>query len=81
MVRLERPGYSGPYIAEHRVVASRAIGRMLFSHEIVIHVFERHDNSPDNLFICASRSEFNRIRFGSLPWPTRGNLDKYRDKA
>lgn len=81
MVRLERPGYVGPYIGEHRLIASKAIGRMLWRHEYVIHVSrEKDDNSADNLFICASISEYARRRNGSLPWPTTSNLNTYGDR-
>lgn len=80
MVKYIRQGYTGPYIGEHRLVASRAIGRDLFSFEIVIRVSgERDDISADNLFICSSISEYCKRREGSLPWPTASNLSTYRD--
>ena len=82
MVKMERPGYVGKYMAEHRIVASKAIGRMLFRHEIVIRVSgERDDIRPENLFICATASEYAKRRNGSLPWPTKSNLSTYRDRA
>ena len=68
-----------PYIGEHRVVASRAIGRMLEPHEPILHINNVNtDNRPENLFICDSKSEMAKRRQGSLPWPQRSNLDSYR---
>lgn len=70
------------YIAEHRLVAARAIGRKLFSWEFVIRIDrDPSDNSPDNLFICASNSEFSKRRNGSLPWPSKSNLHTYADRV
>ena len=77
-VLLPRPGYVSPYIGAHRLAAARAIGRPLQRGEVVIRV-DRAEKSdrPENLFICASNSEFCRRRNGSLPWPTKSNLATY----
>lgn len=78
-VLLSRPGYVGKYVGEHRVVASREIGRLVTRTEFVIRVNrDPTDNRPENLFICASNSEFSRRRSGSLPWPTASNLLQYK---
>lgn len=77
-VRLERPGYAGKYVGEHRVVAGEAIGRLLLRHEIVIRINGlREDNSPGNLYICASIGEFRKIMHGIIPAPNRSNLADY----
>lgn len=81
-VLMKRPGYVGAYIGEHRLIASRAIGRLITRNEVVIRVNNKtNDNRPENLFICASRSEHGRRRQGSLPWPKNGNLDSYQTTA
>lgn len=78
-VLLRRPGYVGKYMGEHRLVASKAIGRPLAPHEPVIHLNrDRVDNRPANLYICRSRSDATKLLHGSLPWPERHNLDVYR---
>lgn len=75
----QRPGYVSPYMGEHRLIASRSIGRMLERHEFVIHVNNiKTDNRPANLFICGSNSEFSKRRQGSLPWPKKSNLEEYK---
>lgn len=74
-----RPGYVGKYMGEHRVVASREIGRLVSRDEYVIRINRNpEDNRPENLFICESNSEFSRRRNGSLPWPTASNLCQYK---
>ncbi len=79
---LARPGYVGKYIGEHRVVASRAIGRLIRRGEYVIRLNRNpNDNRPENLFICESNSEFCRRRNGSLPWPRKSNLGDYAAKT
>jgi len=75
MTLLVRPGYVGKYIGDHRLVASRAIGRLVTRNEFVIRINRNpEDNRPENLFICESNSEFSKRRNGSLPWPTDSNL-------
>ena len=77
-ILLPRPGYVGKYVGEHRVIAARAIGRPLERGEVVLRVNQQpDDNRVENLFICSSNSEFSRRRQGSLPWPTKSNLDTY----
>lgn len=77
-VLLPRPGYVGKYIGAHRLAAAKAIGRPLQRGEVVIHI-NRGEKSerPEDLFICATMSEFGRRRNGSLPWPTESNLATY----
>jgi len=78
-LHLVRPGFASKYIREHRVVASKAIGRMLLPSEPVIHVNGNpSDCSPGNLFVCRSNGEMVKRYAGKLPWPTIGNLDTYR---
>lgn len=75
MVLARRPGYIGKYTAEHRLVASKCLGRLLERGEVVIHINNQgQDNRPENLFVCASMSEYARRRLGSLPWPKKSNL-------
>lgn len=77
-VYLDRPGYSGKYTGEHRVVAAKEIGRPLIKGEFVIRLNRNiNDNRPENLFICESNSEFSKRRNGSLPWPSESNLKTY----
>lgn len=78
-ILMSRPGYADKYISEHRLVASRAIGRLVSRNEFVIRVNRNpEDNRPENLFICASNSEYSRRRNGSLPWPTQSNLTQFK---
>lgn len=77
-VLLPRPGYVGKYIGAHRLAAARAIGRPLQRGEVVIQLNRAEKSEhPEDLFICASLSEFCRRRNGSLPWPTQSNLATY----
>lgn len=76
---LPRTGYVGKYMQEHRVIATRAIGRMLLKTEPIIHINNKKgDNRPENIFICGSISEMKKRFSGSLPWPKRSNLDSYK---
>lgn len=78
-VRLERDGFASKYVAEHRVVASRIIGRMLETYEPIIHINNiTTDNRPANLFICRTIAELRKRWHGVWPWPQRSNLDRYR---
>lgn len=78
---MSRPGYVGKYVGEHRVVASRVIGRLVTRNEFVIRINRQvSDNRPENLFICESNSEFSKRRAGSLPWPTKSNLHDFSRK-
>lgn len=76
---MPRPGYIGKYMGEHRIVASREIGRLIRRGECVIRLNRNpKDNRPENLFICESISEFCKRRNGSLPWPNKSNLVDYK---
>ena len=82
MTQLVRPGYAGKYIGDHRLVASREIGRLVTRSEYVIRLNRNpDDNRPENLFICESNSEYSQRRNGSLPWPTTSNLRDYKEGA
>jgi hypothetical protein len=77
--RFPREGFASPYLAEHRVIAAKAIGRLLRREEMMLHLNDKaDDNRPENLFICASNSEMRRRRNGTLPWPSESNLSTYR---
>lgn len=72
---LVRPGYVGKYIQDHRLAASRALGRPVERGEVVIHINRnKADNRTENLFVCGSMSEFSKMRNGSLPWPKKSNI-------
>lgn len=72
---LERPGYVGKHIQNHRLAASRYLGRPIERGEVVIHINkQKMDDRMENLFVCASMSEYAKIRSGSLPWPTKTNI-------
>ena len=76
---MPRRGVIGKYIRTHRKIASTEIGRLLESHEHVLHINnDTDDNRPENLFICGSVSECVRRIYGSLPWPSKSNLGTYR---
>jgi hypothetical protein len=70
----------GKYIGEHRRIAEAVIGRSLHRSEYVIRVNRRAvtDNRPENLFICATATEFCRRRNGALPWPSASNLHMFK---
>lgn len=75
---LKREGFVSPYIAVHRVVAARHVGRLLRPDEPVIHIDNnQQNNAVENLFICSSRSEFGMIVQGTIQWPTKSNLATY----
>ena len=77
-VYFPRENYVGRHVGEHRVIASKEIGRLLGRQEFVLHINKNPiDNRPDNLYVC-SNSEFSRRRNGSLPWPTHSNLREYK---
>lgn len=78
-ILLPRPGYIGKYIQEHRLIASRTIGRMLLKSEPILHINnDISDNRPDNLFICGTIGEMRRRVTGHLPWPNKSNLNSYK---
>ena len=72
---LDRPGYVGKYIQNHRLAASQYLGRPVERGEVVIHVNRnKADNNATNLFVCGSMSHYAKIRSGSIAWPKRGNI-------
>jgi hypothetical protein len=79
ITRMHRDNMVSKYIRTHRKIASEAIGRMLEKHEHVLHVNNNHaDHRRENLFICGTVNECVRRINGSLPWPTKSNLDTYK---
>ena len=80
-VNFPRAGWLSDWVGQHRLVATKAIGRMLKRTEPVLHIDgNKRNNDPSNLFICASLSEAGRRREGSLPWPRQSNLAHYEPK-
>lgn len=78
----KRKGYVGKYTAEHRMIISKYLGRMIKRTEIVIHINNQGtDNRLLNLYLCESMSEYGKRRHGSLPWPSESNLKTYKEKA
>jgi hypothetical protein len=76
---MPRDNVVGKYIRTHRKIAGEAIGRLLEQYEHVLHVNNNHDDHrPENLFICGSINECVQRINGSLPWPTKSNLDTYK---
>ena len=54
------------FVYEHILVAEETLGRSLMPDERVHHInCVKHDNRPDNLFVCSGNSEHNLIH-GSL---------------
>ncbi len=78
-------------IEEHIVVAEEKIGRLLKKGEIVHHVdFDKDNNTPDNLFVMASRREHQGfpeaqakylIENGLLGAFFHWYIGEYRDRA
>lgn len=72
---LVRPGYVGKYIQDHRLAASKALGRPIERGEVVIAINrDKTDTRSENLFVCGSMSEYARMRSGSIPWPQASNI-------
>ena len=77
----KRQDYVGKYMAEHRMIISKYLGRMIKRTEVVIHINNQGlDNRLSNLYLCESMSEFGKRKMGSLPWPTESNLESYKEK-
>lgn len=80
--RIDRDGYVGNYEGEHRLIASREIGRPLKRGEAVICLDGDNLNmDPSNLFLCPNRSESGLIIAGSVEWPASSNLSNYKESG
>jgi len=76
----KRQGYVTKYMAEHRLLISKYLGRMIKRTEVVIHINNQGlDNRLSNLYLCESMSEYGKRRNGSLPWPIESNLKTYKE--
>lgn len=75
----ERPEAVNKYLADHRLIASKHIGRYLKRQEPILHLNgNKKDKRPENLYICESNRELLDIVNGLLPRPDIGNLDTYK---
>jgi hypothetical protein len=78
----KRKGFVGKYLSEHRLLIAKHIGRMLTRDEMVLHINNQGlDNRLSNLYVCESNSECAKRRLGSLPWPTKSNVDQLKEKT
>ena len=77
----KRKGFVGKYLSEHRLLIAKHIGRMLTRDEMVLHINNQGlDNRLSNLYVCESNSECAKRRLGSLPWPTKSNVDQLKER-
>lgn len=63
--------------AEHRIVSQDVLKRDLqYCGEPVLHLNgDGLDNRKENLYVCMDMSEMGEILNGTLPFPTRSNID------
>lgn len=65
--------FSDGYVYEHRLVASKMLGRILTRTEFVHHKdFNGLNNSPDNLMVFASNSDHTAYHSGADVYETNG---------
>ena len=69
-------GQVGGFILEHRLVASRMLGRPLRSDEVVHHANGNPaDNRPENLEVYSSNGLHHRVCHGNRNWTAEQDCD------
>ncbi|MFX0091933.1 MAG: hypothetical protein ACFFBD_09240 [Candidatus Hodarchaeota archaeon] len=65
------------YKAQHRLVVEKILGRKLkFNSEPILHMNGlQHDNRPENLYVCSTRTEMQLILTGISPYPAKSNIN------
>jgi len=56
------------YVAEHRLVAEKELGRYLTSEETIHHINEiKDDNRPENLYLFSTKGKHVSFHFNKIP--------------
>jgi hypothetical protein len=77
-VLFKRKNLKGRYVRTHRMAVEEILGKVLLKNNHVIHLNRcKEDNRPENLYVCDSISECQKIVKGSLPFPNSSNIKEY----